>query len=258
MQNNNFLNWQLTQPVDAVVFDCDGTLSQIEGINQLARNNGVEREVGLLTEMAMSKTGITAEIYKKRLDLVKPTAAQLAKVGDAYYQNLSPDVDRIIDVLQQLNKTVYVISAGIQSALEDFAQRLHIPTAQVFGVEVYFDKQGDYHDYDKNAPLANQQGKRKMLEKFRLKHRQVVFIGDGMNDLEAADAADRFIGYGGAYFRQNIADLCDFYITGKSFMPLLPLCLTAAEIAQLSAAQQKIYQMGLAQINQGLVLIKQR
>lgn len=256
MQNPNFFDWQFTQPVDAVIFDCDGTLSQIEGINQLAKYNGVEREVGLLTEMAMSKTGITADIYEKRLALTKPTAKQVAMIGDAYYQHLSPDVDRVIDILQQLNKTVYVISAGIQSAIEDFAKRLHIPAEQVFGVNVYFDNEGNYRGYDNKAWLANQNGKRNMLEKFRKKHRRMVFLGDGMNDWEAASAADRFIGYGGAYFRQPIADVCDFYMTCKSFMPLLPLCLTLAEVAQLSSSQQEIYDRGLAQINQGLVLIK--
>jgi phosphoserine phosphatase len=34
-------NWQLQHPLDAVVFDCDGTLSQIEGIDALAEKNDV-------------------------------------------------------------------------------------------------------------------------------------------------------------------------------------------------------------------------
>ena len=33
--------WQLDHPINAIVFDCDGTLSIIEGIDELARNNGV-------------------------------------------------------------------------------------------------------------------------------------------------------------------------------------------------------------------------
>ena len=250
------LNWQLPTPLDAIIFDCDGTLSQIEGINYLAAKNGVESKVRLLTEKAMSETGITADIYKKRLDLVRPTASQVATVGAAYYAHLSPEADQVITILQQLNKTIYVVSAGIQSAVEDFVKRLQISSAQVFGVDIYFDEQGNYRDYDPHSPMSGHLGKRQVVEKLRLKHRRLAFLGDGMNDIEAASAVDRFIGYGGAYFRKNIANLCDFYIECKSLSPVLPLCLTATEAMQLATQSLKTYQTGMNYINDGLVLIK--
>ena len=42
--------FQLADPVDAIVFDCDGTLSLIEGIAVLAHANGVGEHVRELTE----------------------------------------------------------------------------------------------------------------------------------------------------------------------------------------------------------------
>lgn len=48
-------SWHLKHTIDAIVFDCDATLSQIEGIDGLAKVNGVEERVRLLTEEAMEK-----------------------------------------------------------------------------------------------------------------------------------------------------------------------------------------------------------
>jgi hypothetical protein len=56
----------------------------------------------------------------------------------------------------------------------------------------------------------------------------------------------RFIGYGGAFFRENIAQACQYYIVASSMAPLIPLCLTAEEILQLPADQLKFYHHGLS------------
>lgn len=42
-------------PVDAVISDCDGTLSTIEGIDELARMNDVYAEISQLTQAAMTQ-----------------------------------------------------------------------------------------------------------------------------------------------------------------------------------------------------------
>ena len=80
MQNN------LKGEFDAIAFDCDGTLSAIEGITELARMNGHEEEVRELTEQAMSGAGLNPELFAKRLNLVRPTATQLATLGEIYYK----------------------------------------------------------------------------------------------------------------------------------------------------------------------------
>ena len=78
-------NWQLKTALDAIVFDCDGTLSAIEGIDVLADAQGVGAEVKVLTEQAMSKDGITLDLYQKRMELVRPTHKQLMHLGDQYF-----------------------------------------------------------------------------------------------------------------------------------------------------------------------------
>ena len=37
--------WKLTEPLDTIIFDCDGTLSHIEEIDYLAASNQVDSDV---------------------------------------------------------------------------------------------------------------------------------------------------------------------------------------------------------------------
>ncbi|WP_235379117.1 hypothetical protein [Candidatus Coxiella mudrowiae] len=77
--------WRLTEPLDTIIFDCDGTLSRIEEIDYLAVSNHFDSDVRLLTETAMNLTGITPDIYRNSLDLVRLTAEQVAGLDDYYY-----------------------------------------------------------------------------------------------------------------------------------------------------------------------------
>jgi hypothetical protein len=71
-------------------------------------------------------------------------------------------------------------------------------------------------------------------------------IGDGLSDLEAAVDVDLFVGFGGAVFRQRIADESPVYIHGLTLSPLLPLALgqlgNTPRFAQIWAeGLQKVY-----------------
>src|SRR4051812_47754308 len=76
-----------TLPIDAIIFDCDGTLSHIEGIDELAKENGVGEQGVKLTEEAMGRSGMSPELYEHRLNLVLPTAAQVDTLGQLYFQH---------------------------------------------------------------------------------------------------------------------------------------------------------------------------
>ena len=55
-------------------------------------------------------------------------------------------------------------------------------------------------------------GKREIIEKLRKNHTRIAYIGDGMNDVEAANLVERFIGYGEGYDRHHIGEIYYFYI----------------------------------------------
>lgn len=219
----------ITAPLDAVIFDCDGTLSLVEGIIELARQNGILDQICALTEKAMGESGVNTLLYRQRLELVKPELAQTIALADTYQQHLTPDVDHVITTLQQLGKAVFVVSAGMKQAVEPFAAKLNIPTKNVYSVDIKFDANGKYQDFDADSPLVRQHGKAEIVAVLRKKYARIAHIGDGMNDAEAAHCVDLFIGYGGSFFRQKIADLSDAYIDSKSIASVLSFLLTPEE-----------------------------
>jgi len=66
-------------------------------------------------------------------------------------------------------------------------------------------------------------------------HRPVVFVGDGVTDLETQGTVDLFVGYGGVVERARVAAEAERYFATRSMAPLLPIVLTEAELARLAA-----------------------
>lgn len=251
------LNWQLKFPIDAVVFDCDGTLSQIEGIDVLASKNGVGEQVHRLTELAMSEKGITSDLYENRISLVKPNRHQIIQLGQEYFDNRTPDIDSVVQIFRDLGKKLYIISAGVNPSVKIFGELLGILEKNIFAVKLDFDEQGNYLDYDRESPMSMKNGKRKVIERIKWQYRHILYVGDGMNDYEAHDMVDRFVGYGGFAYREHIDQLCDYYIKSKTMLPLLALGLTSDEVERLSSVDQQKYQLGLNVIQEGLVTVRE-
>lgn len=240
--------WQLPIPVDAIAFDCDGTLSHIEGIDELAKINGVGDIVQNLTAMAMGQSEINPELFQQRLNLVRPSYDQILSLGRDYIAHQSPDIMAVIRILQQFDKAIYIVSAGLLPAVAHFGKYLGIAESAIFAVGIDFNANGSYQDFDHHSPLVTAAGKRIIVEQLKRKHKYIVHVGDGLNDLSTFDVVTRFIGYGGAFYRENIAKLCQYYLRSSSMAPLLPLCLTAQEVDLLSIPDRKFYDQGLLQL----------
>jgi phosphoserine phosphatase len=249
-------NWRLQTPVDAIVFDCDGTLSKIEGIDELAAHNGVGARVKQLTAYAMGETGLNESLYQQRLQLVQPTREQVMALAQRYYQHRVADVAQLIQLFQRLGKAVYIVSAGLYPAVAGFGELLQVPPAHIFAVEIEFDEQGNYADFNHASPLANNRGKREIVAAIKQKHAAIGYVGDGMNDLAVMELVVRFIGYGGSFYYEKVAEQCDFYIKSPSMTPLLPLILTLAEMESLSGDALKLYQQGNTGILEGDVQMR--
>ena len=247
------LTWQLQNPASAILFDCDGTLSAIEGIDVLAEKNGVGDLVKSLTSQAMGKTGLTCKLYQERLGLVQPTLEQTLSLGKEYFANRAPDVLDVIQLLKRLKKSIYILSAGLSPAVKGFGELLQISPANIFAVDINFDFQGRFLNFAHDSPLVENEGKRVIVDELKKNHKNLIYIGDGLNDYATYDLVTRFIGYGGFYYRQNIADMCEYYIHSASMTALLPLILTQPEYEILSPAEQSLYHQGLKAIQSGEV-----
>ena len=206
---------------DAVIFDCDGTLSRIEGIDELAELNSVGEEVKALTHSAMAETGLTPELYKKRLELCQPKLGQIYDIGHRYIDHKTAGLDPLLATLRKSGIHIYVISAGILHAVQILTDHLRIAREHVFAVDVFFDHHGEYQGFSERSPLTHNEGKRTIVQEIKKHHKRIALIGDGKNDLACQDLVDRFIGFGGNYRHAAVENAAELYVSDKSILEAL-------------------------------------
>lgn len=223
---------------DLIFFDCDSTLSAIEGIDELARAKGKAGRVGLLTNKAMEGELDLADVYGKRLKAIKPTRAQLKAVEERYWESTVEDAFEVIAALRFLDKQVFIISGGLIDAVMGFGRRLGVDPQRIRAVELEYNELSgrwwDYHepeaqqaktylDYS-TGPLTVSQGKSRIIgELAGDQPGRRLMIGDGASDLAAKDAVDLFIGYGGVVAREALLEESEVFIHTESLSPVLPL-----------------------------------
>ena len=247
---------------ELVFFDCDSTLSSIEGIDELARFKGKEGRVGLLTNKAMDGDLDLAEVYGKRLRAIKPTRAQLKAVEERYWETKVEDAQEVIAALQDLGKQVFIISGGLIDAVRGFGRRLGVEPERIRAVELEYNELSgrwwDYHepqaqhaktylDYSE-GPLTISDGKSRIVSELAgdLPGRRMM-IGDGSSDLAARATVDLFVGFGGVVARESVKAAADIFVRSPSLAAILPLAAgRACWDALRNTPHQQLFRKGIA------------
>ena len=206
---------------DIICFDCDSTLSKIEGIDELAKRAGVGDELAQLTNAAMNGDLALEAIYAKRLALIKPCRADIEWLSNLYIRELVDGVEVVFRKLTEHHKIIHIISGGLLAAILPLANVLNIPKSNVHAVDIYFDENGDYLGYDVASPLTKNGGKAVIIRS--LQSQNVVMIGDGLTDLEAQKAGATVIGFGGVINREIVREKADFFIEEPSIEKILTI-----------------------------------
>jgi len=198
-----------------LLFDCDSTLSAIEGIDELGRLRGPEvfKAVEDMTTQAMDGSTPMESIFAKRLDMIKPTLKELESIGQKYIQQVEPTAVDTIKKLKAAGWTVIIVSGGFTQAIRPLAQYLGIE--RVEAVELRFNADGSYAGYVESCPTAKSKGKNVVALKLRdeFKAYQTILVGDGASDLEVKGDVDKMIGFGRYTARPKVKAGADAFIT---------------------------------------------
>ncbi|MBF2016573.1 MAG: HAD-IB family phosphatase [Rivularia sp. T60_A2020_040] len=198
-----------------IIFDCDSTLSSIEGVDELARASGEEatQEIEKMTAEAMEGKITLESIFARRLSIIQPTAETVSQVGKLYIETVEPSAKQVIATLKNQGWTPVILSGGYRQAIKPLADYLDVELIEA--VDLYFHEDGSYRDFDRNYPSTRSGGKPEIVKSLRNKYspRIIVAVGDGVSDLESKSVVDMFIGFGRYAIREKVKQQADYFIT---------------------------------------------
>ncbi|MEM6911854.1 MAG: HAD-IB family phosphatase [Verrucomicrobiota bacterium] len=206
-----------------LVFDCDSTLSAIEGVDEMARLRGeaIFAEVAELTTQAMNGEIPIQSIFARRLALIRPDRALCTQIGALYLQHLAPGIEETLRVTRQAGWSPLILSGGFRQAIEPLAAALQIEAIEA--VPLHFTPTGAYQGFDPSYPTTRNGGKPELIRQLRtrLQPSQIVMVGDGVSDWETSPEVDLFVGFGGFTARPAVKEKSEAFI--HSFGELPPL-----------------------------------
>ena len=240
-----------------VFFDCDSTLSAIEGIDMLARYPETQNKVSALTNAAMNGDAPLAEVYSKRLELISPSSSSVRELVKDYKANLVPHAELVISTLLSHGVQVYIVSGGLLDPIKEFGISLGIKAGNIQAVGINFNQlDGDWWTNNngdtpgklsqcyfshQHSELTTSQGKATIISnQLSGESGSSMLVGDGISDLLAQHAVDLFVGFGGVESRVRVRSEAPAFIEGRSLLPVLPLALGARVVAGLSQACRKM------------------
>lgn len=197
-----------------IVFDCDSTLSCIEGIDELGRILDAETfaEVERLTNDAMDGKLPLDEVFPKRMLLISPNAQESKDIAQMYIDQVESTAISTLATLREQGWTLMILSGGFAPLIQPLADLLEIE--EVHAVPIYFDAQGNYASYGADYPTTRNQGKVEIINDIKQRHQpeQIIMVGDGISDLETKPVVDKFIGFSGFIARDKVVAEADYMI----------------------------------------------
>ncbi|CAN6469804.1 unnamed protein product [Victoria cruziana] len=207
---------EIWRGAEAVCFDVDSTVCLDEGIDELAEFCGAGQAVADWTRRAMGGSVPFEEALAARLNLFKPSLAQVNDFLVKRPPRLSPGIADLVKKLKAANVNVYLISGGFRQMINPVASILGIPHENIYANELLFGSSGEFLGFNTKEPTSRSGGKAVAVESIKRKHgyKLLVMIGDGATDLEARKpgGADLFICYGGVQLRENVAAKADWLV----------------------------------------------
>ena len=252
-----------------VVFDCDATLSTIEGIDSLAGTTEQRTRISALTTQAMDGQAQLDHVYRARLESLRPSSGEVASIRSAYRAHVVPGAREVIETLLELGHEIYVVSGGLADPVREFAASLGIDDSHVRAVETRHDAlSGEWwsdgspnHAYSGyvDTPLTSTGGKAEIInELLREVEGGSMLVGDGLTDLIGGTAVDLFVGFGGVASRPVVAAGADVFVSSDRLDAVLAIAAgtPARELLELGSQGSATLSAGLADVASGAVRFK--
>ena len=225
-----------------VIFDCDSTLTGIEGIDELASHPDTRQRVADLTRSAMDGNVNLETVYGERLEILHPTRGAVRALRSRYRKHVVKDAAALIQALQVLGHEVYIVSGGLFDPVREFGLHLGVAPEHIRAVKVEYDTfsgswwqgQGPWREEYlalQRSVLTESDGKARIIrELLQNQTGRSLLVGDGVSDLLASREVDLFAGFGGVICRDRVASESKVFIQSQSIAPVLLLAAGTAAL----------------------------
>lgn len=213
-------------------FDCDSTLSTIEGIDELARARGEEvfQRVVDLTHAAMNGEVPISDVFFKRMEMIRPDKALCESIARRYVDTMVPGALEFVRALKADGWLPVILSGGFAPLIQPLADVLGI--AHVEAVPIHLDGDGSYKGYGETYPTTRNLGKNEVIREWKeaMLPERVVMMGDGVSDMETKPDVDLFIGFGGVVARPRVMEGSDHWLTELQMNDALMAVISGRDI----------------------------
>lgn len=187
-----------------IILDFDSTFIQLEGLDELAfialadnpDKDNLINQIRQITTEGMGGAIPLSESLSKRFKLFQANKKHIGVLVKYLENKISTSIKRNIDFFKANADNVYIISSGFKEYIVPIVTKFGIKESHVLANNFIYDDAGNILGADTANPLANDQGKVKVVKNLNLDG-DVYVIGDGMTDYEikANGAAAKFYAF---------------------------------------------------------------
>lgn len=190
-----------TKPRIAVLTDFDGTIT-IGGVLDLIYTKFAQPSCWELVERWIRGEITTPQEIQGCFSSMRATREEMESVLDTV--QIDPSFPDFIQFCQGQGYTVAILSDGLRWYINYVLNRYEIEGLQIYANEITFLPDGYQITTPWYHPMTPRRGvsKPNIIQKYKSEGYQVIFVGDGLSDIEAVSVADRI------YARDELLDYC--------------------------------------------------
>ena len=175
--------------------DFDGTITR-NNLSVLLRENFASAEWQKLENDYLHGSLAVEQSNKLQYRLVKESKEKLQEFVRQHIE-VKPGFLEFVDYCRESAIPFVIVSSGLDFYIETVLAEIGMPDLELHCGQTYFGNDGiivSYHDPEGN--IINEGFKKKYLTALKKRGNNIIYIGDGLSDLEAARDADHVFATG--------------------------------------------------------------
>lgn len=205
----------------SIIIDFDSTFVSVEALDVLAeislrdhpKKESIIREIKEITNLGMTGKISFSQSLKKRLSLFRPKKDDLDQLVKILKKSITPSIKRNKEFFKKFSQKIYIISGGFFDYIFPVFKGWGIKKDHILANKFIFNAKGEVIGFDETNPLAQDEGKIKVLDKLKLKG-EIYVIGDGFTDyqIKQKGKAKKFYIFCENVKRENLLDKADYIL----------------------------------------------